>query len=301
MIPKLVSVIITNYNYAEFISQAVESVLQQEYKNIEIIIVDDGSTDNSLEVLSKFGNSIKVIKKKNGGVSSARNLGTKYSSGEYIAFLDADDYWDPRKLAKQVCKIEDSNSDLVYCTLRIVNLGKNDSFTKEIREGDFLPIFAGNPGKTPFPPSSVLMTRSLVQKVGEWQETLFNAAEDFDFFRRCSIHTKFFCVEEALVIHREHERSLTSGSLDRYYFNNALAMISMFHDERMKMGLIKKSFSNLKFQVLFIKTFLKQKRYVNALEAFLSIFKPLYCLEKHLYEKTHANNISQAIDASKVA
>ena len=182
-------------------------------------------------------------------------------------------------------KIEESNSDLVYCALRIVRFGMNDNFTNEIREGDFLPIFARNPGRTPFPPSSVLMTRSLVKKVGEWQEALFNAAEDFDFFRRCSIHTKFFCVEEPLVIHREHERSLTAGSLDRYYLNNSFAMISMFHDERMKMGLIWKRFSNLKFQISFVKAFIKQKRYANALNAFFSIFKSSYSLEKYLKEK----------------
>ena len=94
----LVSVIIPNYNYEKFIAETIESVLSQTYKNVEIIVVDDGSKDKSLEVLEKFGDKIRVIQQKNAGVSAARNHGVSFSKGEFIAFLDADDAYRPEFL-----------------------------------------------------------------------------------------------------------------------------------------------------------------------------------------------------------
>lgn len=96
------SVIITNYNYAQYISEAIDSVLAQTYKNFEIIIVDDGSSDNSKEIIlhyqERFPNIIRAIFKGNGGQASAFNVGFTASSGDIIAFLDADDYWYSDKL-----------------------------------------------------------------------------------------------------------------------------------------------------------------------------------------------------------
>ena len=98
-----VSVIIPAYNAEKFIGEAIESVLNQTYKNIEIIVVDDGSKDNTYHIVKQnFGNQVKLIRKKNGGVSSARNMGVKNAEGEFIAYLDADDYWLPQKLEIQL-------------------------------------------------------------------------------------------------------------------------------------------------------------------------------------------------------
>ncbi|AGF51741.1 spore coat polysaccharide biosynthesis protein; SpsA [Synechocystis sp. PCC 6803] len=95
----LISVIITNYNYDQFIDQAIESVLSQTYYNFELIIVDDGSTDNSRDVISSYTDSrIKALVKNNGGQASAFNAGFEQANGEIICFLDSDDWWKPEKL-----------------------------------------------------------------------------------------------------------------------------------------------------------------------------------------------------------
>lgn len=98
----LVSVIIDNYNYDRFISNAIDSVLHQTYKNVEIIVVDDGSTDNSQDVIQSYGNQVTAIFKQNGGIASALNAGFAVSKGEIVCLLDADDLFLPEKIAEVV-------------------------------------------------------------------------------------------------------------------------------------------------------------------------------------------------------
>ena len=98
----LVSVIIPTYNSSQYIKEAIDSVLAQTYKNFEIIVIDDGSTDNTKEVLAPYLSVIKYIYKNNGGPASARNRGIKEANGEFVAFLDADDVWKPDRLARGV-------------------------------------------------------------------------------------------------------------------------------------------------------------------------------------------------------
>src|SRR5437868_2002167 len=98
----LVSVVIPTYNSASFLSQSIESVLQQTYDNFEVIVIDDGSTDNTEAVLSDYKDAIHYIKKNNGGPSGARNLGIAEAKGEFIAFQDSDDLWLPEKLQLQM-------------------------------------------------------------------------------------------------------------------------------------------------------------------------------------------------------
>lgn len=98
----LVSVIIGNYNYGRFIAEAIDSVLNQTYRNFELIVVDDGSTDNSREIIKSYGNKLTAIYQQNGGQSAAFNVGFAASKGEIICFLDSDDYYYKEKLAKVV-------------------------------------------------------------------------------------------------------------------------------------------------------------------------------------------------------
>ena len=101
-----VSVIIPNFNYADFVGEAIQSVLKQTYQNTEIIVVNNGSTDNSLEILRSFGDKILIVDQANLGQSGARNAGLAKSTGELIAFLDADDLWEPKKLEKQMILLQ---------------------------------------------------------------------------------------------------------------------------------------------------------------------------------------------------
>ena len=111
----LVSVVIPVYNGQRFLRQAIDSVLAQTYKNLEAIVVNDGSTDRSAEVMRAYGGRIVAVHQYNMGVGGARNTGMKKARGQFIAFLDQDDWWRPEKVAKQVARFAaDKNLCLIY-------------------------------------------------------------------------------------------------------------------------------------------------------------------------------------------
>ncbi len=112
-----ISVVIPSYNRATLIGRAIESVLQQTYSNIEIIVVDDASTDETESVVKRIKNDkLHYIKlKKNGGACKARNVGIRASKGEYIAFLDSDDIWNTDKLEKQMKILQEKKAKVVAC------------------------------------------------------------------------------------------------------------------------------------------------------------------------------------------
>src|SRR5947209_609603 len=93
-----VSVIIPAYNYATYLPKAIDSVLKQRFTNYEIIVVDDGSTDNTADLIAKYGDRVRYVYQKNAGLPSARNTGIKAARGDYVGFLDADDEWHPNFL-----------------------------------------------------------------------------------------------------------------------------------------------------------------------------------------------------------
>ena len=132
MIPKpgeLISVIIPFYNEENYFDECINSVLNQTYQNIEIIIVNDGSDQIYIDKLEKikfkYPEKSRVFNKKNEGVSSARNLGIEKSKGEYIAFLDADDKWLPFKLEHQIKTIKDKNLDFIHGSYFLINENEN--------------------------------------------------------------------------------------------------------------------------------------------------------------------------------
>src|SRR5437763_447547 len=108
---KTVSVIIPAYNFARYVPEAIDSVLAQTYAPFEVIVVDDGSTDDTPKVLAAYGNRIRAIRQVNQGVAAARNTGLAAAGGEYVAFIDSDDTWEPRKLQLQMDRF-DADPDL---------------------------------------------------------------------------------------------------------------------------------------------------------------------------------------------
>ena len=202
-----VSVIIPTYNYAHFIAEAVESVLAQTYPIFEIIVVDDGSTDNTTEVIKQFGDSVKYIKQKNGGVCAARNNGVKNASGDFIAFLDADDDWLPAKIEKQIAKFgEDEKIGLVHCGMREFDTESGETVRLHIEgeEGwvadDLLlfekPVVIGCGG-------SILVSRKAFEEIGGFDINL-KVGEDWDFCYRLARKFKVGFVREILVHYRHH-------------------------------------------------------------------------------------------------
>lgn len=120
----LVSILINNYNYGRFLPEAIDSALNQTYSNIEVIVVDDGSTDNSQEIIKGYGERIIPILKPNGGQASAFNAGFAASRGEIICFLDSDDIWKPEKVARVVNAL-DEHQDIGWCFHSLEFLSKD--------------------------------------------------------------------------------------------------------------------------------------------------------------------------------
>jgi len=180
----LVSIIIPCYNCERWVQQAVESCLNQTYPNIEIIVVDDGSTDGSREVLRHFVPRIRLETGPNRGGNSARNRGFAHSTGEYIQYLDADDYLEPEKIARQVRFLERTKADVVYGDWRHRRHHPNGSFSYldgiEVA-GAQQDILAALLSFRLVNGGAVLYRRQTVKQVGGWDETL-HAFQDMDFF-----------------------------------------------------------------------------------------------------------------------
>lgn len=214
----LVSVIIPTFNRARFVGRAIDSVLSQTFQDFELIVVDDGSTDGTAELLSKNYPNIRIFLQPNRGVASARNLGIRNASGELIAFLDSDDEWLPRKLEKQV-SLYDSHEPFFIChsdEIWIRNGCELKQQAKHKKQGGR--FFERALERCLISPSSVIISRALLDKVGLFDESLL-AAEDYDMWLRITaFHTVRF-VEEALIIkHGGHsdQLSVITEAIDVY-------------------------------------------------------------------------------------
>jgi glycosyltransferase involved in cell wall biosynthesis len=206
----LVSVIIPNYNYANYLPEAVDSVLNQTYPNIELIVVDDGSSDNSKEVLASYGERVVAVFQENQGVSATRNNGVAVSRGELIAFLDADDVWLPTKIEKQVQRfVSDTTLGLVHVGVDEVDPDGNSLITRleglEGRvAGDLLmlksqSIFGGGSG--------LMVPRKVFDEVGGFDLRLSTSA-DWDMFYQISERYAVGFVAEILVKYRVHNSNM---------------------------------------------------------------------------------------------
>ncbi len=210
---RLVSVIIPTYNRSAVISKAIESVIAQTYEPVEIIIVDDGSTDNTEDKLADYAGKIKYLYKKNGGCSSARNLGIKEANGEYVAFLDSDDAWYPQKLEKQVEKLsQNKDYGMVFSEIELIDEdNEHISYSKWRnnikKDGDILLDFLKNPAITC---SCLLVRKDVLSEVGFFDEQL-STGEDIDMvFRICSKY-KAMLIDEPLVRYKKGKDSLSNN------------------------------------------------------------------------------------------
>ena len=202
-----VSVVIPTYNYGRFIAEAVESVLAQTYPIAEIIVVDDGSTDDTETVVRTFGEKVRYVRQTNEGVCSARNRGINSSNGDMIAFLDADDIWLPEKIEKQLARFaEDPEIGLVHCGLREFDTATGETIAMHL-DGDEgwvaedlalceKPVIQG-------PGGSIMVRRHVFDEVGGFDRRL-KIYEDWEFCLRVARKFKVGFVPEALVNYRSH-------------------------------------------------------------------------------------------------
>jgi glycosyltransferase involved in cell wall biosynthesis len=208
-----VSVIIPTYNCGHYLEQAIESAMDQTYRDLEIIVLDDGSTDNTSEVVQKYGTKIRYIRQTNAGLPAARNRAIEASSGEFIALLDSDDWWEPSKLAEQVPLLEqDPEVALVYTDLRVI-----------YDDGEILPSFlASRPLATSgyvfdlllksgfILPSTVLLRRTCLEEVGMFDESM-RSHEDIELWLRICQRWKVALVDEPLTHRRQGATNMTSN------------------------------------------------------------------------------------------
>lgn len=226
----LVSVVIPNYNYARFVGAAVESALSQTHREIEVIVVDNGSTDNSLEVLRKFGDRIRLVPQENRGQSGARNRGIAESKGEWIAFCDADDAWLPEKIERQLRAASRPEVGLVYTGFKLTNeMLQPQSEVRPHRRGNLLSHFAdGKATVIPAGESCVMIRRKCFDEVGLFDPELSISA-GFDLYRRVCQRFEVEVVEDCLTLYRQHG-SNTSRRLDDYARDYFHALGKMFRD-----------------------------------------------------------------------
>ena len=202
-----VSVIIPNYNYGAFLPAALESALDQTLSPLEVIVVDDGSTDDSAAVVSQFGHLVRFVSQQNSGVSQARNHGAELSSGEFLAFLDADDFWHPEKLAEQLSRIETTGKRA--CQSGYQRFGESLASQQKVDAPSDLSLEAALEGKASISllSSTLVINRKLFFDLGGFDLQLSTSA-DFDLGLKLIISNELCSVVRPLVSYRVHSNSM---------------------------------------------------------------------------------------------
>ena len=262
----IVSVIIPVYNGERYLAETIESVIAQTEVNWELIAVNDGSTDNSQAILEgyakKIPDRIKVITVENGGVSRARNTAVAAARGTYVAFLDQDDLWAPRKLERQVEMFSrDKNLGISFTNATVID--EKGSVLREnvLRCGvkhrgnvfEYL-IFENFIGI-----SSVMLKKELYVRTGGF-DPRFSLAEDYDFLLKVTQESSVDYIDEPLLLYREHDESDSQTKIDRL-IDEALSISN--HWKRQKPQIFRKHFFlygrfRLKLEVWRLKVYTKR-------------------------------------------
>ncbi len=242
--PGRVSVIIPAYNSEKFIAEAIRSVLRQTYADLEILIIDDGSTDATGDVARGFSDPrIKYIRRENGGTAAARNTGIKNSTGVYIAFLDHDDIWMPDKIERQVGFLEETGAKAVFCN-GIEIPSERPMLADGILETGVHDLYESTlSGKSNLTPSSLLINKEAIEKTRLLEENI-PGIDDWDFSISLARNYTVGFINEYLYNRREHGGNLT-GFIGRRgsYFKLVYEKQKPFLDARQK-KIIKRSISN---------------------------------------------------------
>lgn len=224
-----VSVIIPAYNAAAYVCRAVDSVLAQTFPDVELIVVDDGSADATPAVLAGYGDRLRLFVQTNRGPATARNRGLREAAGELVAFLDADDWWEPEKLATQVALLEE-HPDLGFCSTatRVVDASGQTvgSWPCQPEAGPMPDILFHHGTAISGSTSGVLARRELVLAVGGFDENL-RGFEDPDLWIRLAARTGYACIPSILTVVVR-----TPGSVSGHLPNMRRATLASFRKNR---------------------------------------------------------------------
>lgn len=197
---QIASVIIPTYNRAWVLKEAIDSVLAQDFREFEIIVIDDGSTDNTPQILERY-QEICVVRQDHRGISAARNAGIARATGRFIAFLDSDDLWLPGKLSAQVAFFN-THPDILICQTEEIWIRNGIRVNPKKRHRKYSGmIFEHCLELCIVSPSAVMMRRRLFDKTGNFDETL-PVCEDYDLWLRVASRFPISLIEDPLVIKR---------------------------------------------------------------------------------------------------
>jgi glycosyltransferase involved in cell wall biosynthesis len=205
---KSVTVVIPSFNSGRFIREAVDSALAQTVMPMEVIVIDDGSTDNTTEIIAAYAPDprVRYIRQKNAGQSTARNNGIRAAQGEFIALLDADDRWKPDKLEKQLGKFSDDSIGVVFSGSQVFDEHgvRSENRADESSCADMLQSLITG---TAFIPSSVVVRKRCFDSCGLFDESL-KKVEDREMWIRLAKRYRFSCTSDCLVDYRLHASAL---------------------------------------------------------------------------------------------
>lgn len=224
--PKLVSVIIPCFNAQRWLAEAIDSCLQQSYPEIEIVVIDDGSTDKCLEIIKSYEDKLIWESGPNRGANYSRNRGFALSNGEYIQYLDADDYILPKKIERQVRFLEETGADVVYCDWRHrQHLPDGTTFLEDIEiSGAQVDILESLLANWWVATASLLYKRAAVENSGGWDESL-KAGQDRDFFISVVMNgAKIVYQPGCYSVYRLHDKTTVSSCLARCLENHRLIL-----------------------------------------------------------------------------
>jgi glycosyltransferase involved in cell wall biosynthesis len=211
-----VTVIIPTYNRVDYLKKTLDSIVAQTFQDFEIIVVDDGSPNDTTEVLCKHYSKVKYIRIPNsGGPAKPRNTAIKEANGDYIAFVDDDDIWLPTKLEKQVKALEENpDFGLAHCFCNVIDGDGNTTGevvgkpgNASVKHGDVSLRMMGN--WTIMMPTP-LVNKKVVQKTGFFNEEIPGTFADVEYWVRASFETKFYYLNEGLVNYRVHEQNMSN-------------------------------------------------------------------------------------------
>ena len=217
--PPAVSIIIPTYNRSHFVIQAIESVFKQTFTDYEIIVVDDGSTDDTAAVCAEYPEKVRYIYQMNQGRAEARNTGMRESRGQYIAFLDDDDLFLPDHLQLQFDYLQ-SHPDvgMVYGTFILVDEDLNPLEEHPPISANTYPEMLWK--EVEMQTSTVMMRRSLIDVVG-YLDSQFEIVEEIDYFINIAKHTRIEGINKPLVYMRKHPGNSERGAHPKVFKNNA--------------------------------------------------------------------------------
>lgn len=265
----MVTVIIPVYNGEKFIEEAIISVLNQTYKDMEVLVIDDGSEDGTSEIVKKYEPKVKYIYQSNKGPSAARNLGMDLAKGEYLAFLDADDTYEPTKIEKQVMILNTyPDVDVVYADANMMDVNGNLQGIYKSEwcfddHKDFLAMLIFRQ-IVPMPPAIMIRKKCYLEGISYNSDYVH--AEDYDFIIRLAQKYHFKYLKEPLYNYRRHSDNLTNNR--RKQLDAEIRIIQDLGIDRITQIVKDSNFSKIQKQMLLGKVLLKIKEIKMAFDVF---------------------------------